>query len=280
MIDVLVATFRPRQKDLDEQLDSICMQHGVETKVIVREDAAGDGPAANFSALLSESRSPYVAFSDQDDIWETDKLSALMDKMRELESVCGASVPLMVFSDASLADADGSPLGGGTFISRQGVDVAQGIAFPRLLMQNFIAGNLMLFNAALREKAGSVPREALMHDSWMALVASAFGKIGFVDRPLVRYRQHGANAVGATLSASAKKLSRAREGVRAFRTRLAENIAQARAFADRYGPDAPDAAHALAAFSSGGFFSRKISLFRHGLWKHGLSRNLALLAFA
>ncbi len=280
MIDVLVATYRPDRRILDEQLASIRAQQGVATNVIVREDAAGDGPAANFSELLSASTAPYVAFSDQDDVWEGDKLASLMELMRNMEASCGEDVPILVFCDASLIDAGGRLLEGGSFIARQDVDVRRGIGFSRLLMQNFIAGNLMLFNAALREKAGSVPPSALMHDIWVALVAAAFGKIGFVDRPLVRYRQHDSNAVGATLSSSARKLSRVREGRTAFGRRLGANILQARAFVDRFGVAAPDAAQALAAFPETGWLERRIHLFRHRLWKHGLARNLALLAFA
>ena len=36
-----------------------------------------------------------------------------------------------------------------------------------------------------------------MHDWWLALCAAVFGHIGFIDKPLVKYRQHGSNEVGA-----------------------------------------------------------------------------------
>ncbi|MFQ9705368.1 MAG: hypothetical protein ACLR0U_33295 [Enterocloster clostridioformis] len=36
-----------------------------------------------------------------------------------------------------------------------------------------------------------------MHDAWLALIASCFGEIGWVDRPLYYYRQHGGNTLGA-----------------------------------------------------------------------------------
>ncbi len=280
MIDVLVATFHPDAKTLSAQIASIRAQRGVEAGIIVREDGSAKGPASNFSALLAESTAPYAAFSDQDDIWEPDKLSTLMGKMRELEALYGKETPLLVFSDASLVDAEGLPMGGGSFMARQGVDVHSGIAFPRLLMQNFIAGNLMLFNAALRERAGSIPDGAIMHDIWLALVASAFGRIGFVDRMLVRYRQHGSNAVGATVSSAAKQRARAKEGIAAFRARLSENISEAQAFVLRFGAEAPASAHALASFPSTGWFGRRLAIVRSGLWKHGPFRNLALLAFA
>lgn len=280
MIDVLLATYRPDERMLAAQVESIHAQRGEAVNVMAREDAAGEGASANFSALLGESEAPYAAFADQDDVWEADKLQTLMEKMRALEADHGKDCPLLVFCDATLVDADLRPFGGGTFLERQGVDVGAGLAFPRLLMQNFISGNTMLFNAALRRKAGSVPPEALMHDCWMALVAAAFGAIGFVDRPLVRYRQHGGNVVGATLSAAARQRARAAEGAGAFRARLSGNIAQAQAFVSRFGDESPESARALAAFPSMGWLGRRQALIRHRLWKHGLFRNLALLALA
>ena len=36
-----------------------------------------------------------------------------------------------------------------------------------------------------------------MHDWWLQLVASAFGKIGHIDEPTILYRQHGENSIGA-----------------------------------------------------------------------------------
>lgn len=279
-VDILLATYRTPPALLDAQRASIDAQKGVVTNVIVREDSAGEGPAANFSALMSESSAPYAAFSDADDVWLPGKLARLMESMREIESAAAPGTPVMVFCDSTPTDASLRPIPGGTFIARQRVDVAKGLAFPRLLMQNFIAGNLMLFNAALRRKAGAVPPEALMHDAWVTLVAAAFGRIGFVDEPLVLYRQHGANAVGATLSASARQLGRAAEGAGAFCGRLAANIAQARAFVDRFGDEAPSAARALASFPSSGWWARRRAIVRHGLYKQGLCRNAALLAFA
>lgn len=40
--------------------------------------------------------------------------------------------------------------------------------------------------------------EGGMHDWWMALAASCFGRIEFISEPTILYRQHGNNVVGAT----------------------------------------------------------------------------------
>ena len=278
-IDVLLATYRPNADWLKAQIDSIRAQGDVEVNLIRREDEPGAGARANFSALLGESRGEYAALADQDDVWMPLKLAKSLAKMRELEADCGKNTPILVFTDGLVADAELHPLRG-TMLSRQVVDVARGLDFSRLLMQNFIPGNAMLLNAALRERAGSVPADALMHDSWLALVAAAFGRIGFVNEPLYLYRQHQANALGATAAGFGHFVRRALEGRRAFRGRLQANVVQARAFVERFGAESPASAVALADLDGKNFFARRLELMRHRLYKHGLLRNMSLLAFA
>ena len=185
MIDVLLATYRPQAAMLKAQVDSIRAQRGVDVNLICREDDEGLGACGNFSALLAESRAEYAAFSDQDDVWDKGKLEKCLAKMRELEAIYGKDVPLLVFCDGYVTDVELNRKPG-TVLSRQRVNIAKGLCFNRLLMQNFVAGNAMLFNAALREKAGKVPPQALMHDAWLVLVAAAFGHIGFVDTVLLQ----------------------------------------------------------------------------------------------
>lgn len=270
MIDVLLATYRPVRTLLDKQINSIRNQTGVDVRLIVREDERGEGAIANFSALLAQSSSEYVALSDQDDLWCAHKLKTLMDRMVLLESHFGKGVPLLVFCDSVLTDAEMNPLAL-SFMQKLRVDPLKGTRFPRLLMQNFIAGHAMLFNAALREKAGRIPQGVVMHDYYLALVASAYGKISYVNEPMVFYRQHGSNVLGA---------AKASKSGGEFRSRLQANVQQARAFVERFGESAPQSAKALATLHSFGWFKRRFVIVRHGLWKQGLKRNLALLALA
>jgi hypothetical protein len=39
--------------------------------------------------------------------------------------------------------------------------------------------------------------ESWVHDGWIALVIALRSQVAFIDRPLVQYRQHDANLVGA-----------------------------------------------------------------------------------
>ena len=69
--------------------------------------------------------------------------------------------------------------------------------FARLLVSNTVTGCTALCNEALLRRALPIPPAAVMHDWWLALVAGAFGRLSFIDAPLLQYRQHGANTIGA-----------------------------------------------------------------------------------
>jgi hypothetical protein len=54
-----------------------------------------------------------------------------------------------------------------------------------------------MINRTLLNLALPVPTQVIMHDWWLALIASTFGKITIVNQPTVLYRQHSNNNTGA-----------------------------------------------------------------------------------
>lgn len=275
MIDVLIATRRPDPEMLKAQIDSIRAQRGVEVNIIRREDESGEGACANFAALLGESRADYAAFSDQDDVWLGDKLAREMGKMRELEARYGKGTPLLVFSDAKVVDAELNLLDESLF-HRTRIDPRR--LLPRqLILQNVANGNTMLMNAALVRKASPIPQEAFMHDHWIMLVASVFGRIGFVEGPTVLYRQHGGNVIGGGKVDAAYYRHRIGQGRAVLRQRLYADVAQAEAFAVRFGDAAPAAFQSMVGLRERPWPCRAASICRHGIFKNGLFRNLGTL---
>jgi len=71
--------------------------------------------------------------------------------------------------------------------------------FNRVITQNYVTGCAMLINRSLLKMSLPIPSEAIMHDWWIALIASAYGKTFQIYQPLVKYRQHGTNEVGAKI---------------------------------------------------------------------------------
>lgn len=57
----------------------------------------------------------------------------------------------------------------------------------------------MAFRSSLRNRVLPIP-EVFLHDEWIGLIASAAGKVKAINRPLVRYRQHTNQAIGAAPS--------------------------------------------------------------------------------
>ncbi len=60
--------------------------------------------------------------------------------------------------------------------------------------EDFLASFL---DEILAVKALPISDKAIMHDWWLAIVAAAFGKVIFLDTPLIYYRQHENNTIGA-----------------------------------------------------------------------------------
>lgn len=261
MIDVLLATYRPHADWLAAQIASIRGQKGVAVNLLQREDAAGEGAAANFSALLAESKAPYTAFSDQDDVWLPEKLSKLLAKMQALETRYGRETPCLVFCDSALVDADLKILEP-SFLRAARLNPTR-LKFRQLVLQNVPSGHQMLINAALRRLCTPIPSEAVMHDHWISLIAARQGHIAFLDESLVLYRQHAHNVFGGQKVGLRYFLFRMRQGVRTLRERLYRNFRQAALLIP-----------ALRGFEHRNWFVRRYLVFRYGLFKAGLLRNL------
>jgi rhamnosyltransferase len=65
------------------------------------------------------------------------------------------------------------------------------------LMFNKVQGSSSMINRPLLELVKDLPEEGPVYDRYIHLVAEVFGRRVFVDRPLMYYRQHGANSIGA-----------------------------------------------------------------------------------
>ena len=157
----------------------------------------------------------------------------------------------------------------------------------RVLMQNFATGCTVMINRALRDLAMPVPAEALMYDWWLALVATAFGRVAAVEDPTVLYRQHGRNDTGAarwSLLASAGVFfvrERRQAAIALLDAALASQEGQATAFVDRYEERLPPAEREmLRAFCSlrrRNFIMRRYLTLRYGFFYSNAPRNLGLM---
>jgi rhamnosyltransferase len=209
---------------IEEQLNSITTQDHTNLEILIRDDASQDnslkilkhfakqdsritliqdsfgnnGVNGNLNLLMKnalQTSSQYFAFADQDDVWQPDKLSSQLTKMQRAQTVY-CDEPILVYSDMEVVDALLTPISP-SFMEYQGISNVSKKPLNILLTQNFIPGCTMLINRKLLEMVVPVPRGVLMYDWWIALCAATLGQIKFIAEPLVKYRQHGSNVVGA-----------------------------------------------------------------------------------
>lgn len=269
-IQVLLALYNG-EKYLPGQLASLQAQDDPCFTVLMQDDGSSDGtpalladiasqdqrflPAAdngkhhgaigNFMSLLGQCTADYAALCDQDDQWAAARLSRCRAVMEKAEAQFGADTPLLIHSDSRVVDSDGATLHESFFL-HQGWDKTA-VTLPRLLVQNNVTGCTLLMNAALRKLvvAHGDPQAMHMHDWFIALTAAAFGHILFVDEPLVNYRQHGVNVMGAS------RMTLGQRGVKALsqwqkgKKRIALTYAHTKAFRAAYGEDLPQEARRI-----------------------------------
>ena len=302
MVTVLLATYNPGPY-LYEQIRSIS---GV-SQILISDDCSTDGTLerihsgqygenvklvssgikfgsakSNFSALLNLCNSEYAFFCDQDDVWLPDKISLSLTRLKELEAIYGTNTPLLVFSDSTVVNQDLSVISN-SFWKYEGLNPNFANSFKNLVIQNVAQGCTMCFNKALIDKALPIPDEAIMHDWWLMLVASAFGRIDFLERPTILYRQHGSNEVGAksySLSTSIYRFLKERDTIRSS-LRLSQT--QAKAFRDRYSssltPELSSFLTRYSGISNKNYFSRLFFCLRHRLKKCKIARTIGLYVF-
>ncbi|MBR4081783.1 MAG: glycosyltransferase family 2 protein [Clostridia bacterium] len=197
------------------------------------------GAIGNFLSLMAQDDSDYSALCDQDDVWESDRLSRCRQAMERAERQYGADTPILVHSDCRVTDAEGKPLRE-SFFDHQGWD-RSATGLKRLLVQNNVTGCTVLMNAPLRRlvTAHGRPEQMVMHDWFIALTAAAFGHVVTVDAPLVNYRQHGTNVKGASRQTLAARGVKALSAWEKGKARIALTYRHAEAFRDAYGDELP-----------------------------------------
>lgn len=220
MIDILLSTFNG-ELYLGELIESLLTQTQKDWRLLVRDDGSSDstlkiindytirfpakiivlegngerlGACHSFAALLSHSSADYSMFCDQDDVWFPEKVEKSLRKMQDMESE-QKDQAILVHTDMTVVDQKLAKISD-SFWKYQHLDPGL-VRLNRLLTFNNVTGATILMNRRLRDIANPVPNSAIMHDWWLALVASAFGKIGACSVPTVLYRQHGANELGA-----------------------------------------------------------------------------------
>lgn len=293
-ITILLSTYNG-ENYLKEQLDSLSMQTYKNFEIIVRDDGSSDatvkmlssydftcikttenlGAKGSFATLvqytLANSDAEYFMFCDQDDVWESDKIEKTVSKIEELAEQ-NPDTPLLVHSDLMVVD-ENLQLLQQSFWSYGHIN-PEFNDFNRLLMHNTITGCTMIINRKLAEMTLPIPNEAIMHDWWIGLVASQFGKIGYIQESTIKYRQHSSNDTGAQKFGLLYIFKHLRN------TNLRKNQLQAKSFLKIYKSklerETIDMLEQFSTLDEKNFFKKRYILLKHSLLKQGIVRNIGL----
>lgn len=217
-VAVVLPTYNGRRY-LTEQIESLLGQSHSEFLLLVRDDCSTDGTdellaefasrdsrieilpndgrrlgaKASFDTLLraASARADYVFCSDQDDIWDTDKISATLDFA--VQKIAGR--PGMVFTDFRIIDERGTVVDARGPV-RNVASRRQTFAVTSLLVSNYVWGCTSVCSRELLELALPIPADAENHDYWLAMTAAAMGDLHYLDQPTISYRKHSSNVTG------------------------------------------------------------------------------------
>jgi glycosyltransferase involved in cell wall biosynthesis len=208
---------------LSEQLESIIAQSRPPDEIVISDDGSIDetqallkqfasgssvpvslhfneknlGSVKNFEQAISLCTGDVIVLSDQDDVWRADKLELIEVAFRKSPKAG------LVFSDAEIVAADLNPLERKMW-DEVGFDahkrklVRSGRALEVLITGWTVTGATMAFRSEFRKLSLPIPEGiAMIHDGWIALTVAAVAGVMMIEEPLIKYRQHGSQQIGA-----------------------------------------------------------------------------------
>lgn len=219
-VSIALATYNGEQY-VGEQLDSIARQTRLPDELIISDDASNDattdiirnfsqnvsfpvklfinqnrlGSTRNFEKAIRACNSDIIFLCDQDDIWYLDKIKCIEECFVK-DAEVGA-----IFTDADVVDQNLHPFGPRLwkkvrFSTREQEQVETHDAYTVLLKHFVVTGTTMAFRAKYCDLVLPIP-EKWIHDAWIALLIGAASYLTALPIPLVAYRQHALNQLGA-----------------------------------------------------------------------------------
>jgi len=154
-------------------IQNYVQQHGSLIKFFVNQDHS-NGVNSNFFGAMSKATGDYIAISDQDDIWEPDKIALQMEKI----------------GDNYLCTCQSKPFStDGTFVHFDGRK--RNLHLLHLLFQS-VAEHTMLIDSKLLDifPQDSEIYHLSLYDTCLGITAAAYNKVTSVNKPLVNHRRH------------------------------------------------------------------------------------------
>lgn len=177
------------------ELDAFNAGRNEPIALVVRENKTALGVTKNFGQAISLCSSDLVALCDQDDVWVPHKLERMASEFEARPDLT------LLHANLTLVDAHLQPLGATLFSAYRVsawelTSIHSGRALDVYLRRNLVTGASTMFRRSLFDASVPLP-SAWVHDEWLGMVAAVSGRVDCLEEPLVAYRQHGANEIGA-----------------------------------------------------------------------------------
>ena len=208
-VSIAMTTFNGR-RFLREQLDSLAAQTHIPFELVIVDDCSSDdtvdilqafaqkvpfpvvirqnnkniGYKANFMRCVDLCSGHLIAFCDQDDVWMPSKLARVVEEFKKHEC-------LLVHHRFSIIDQAGKQRGLAPKLESRG-PWAQLYGFSAVIDRRLLAQNSLWS----RSKDHFDASQPMAHDQWFGFLADLTGSSVLLDKSLVAYRQHAANACG------------------------------------------------------------------------------------
>ncbi|WP_334263626.1 glycosyltransferase family 2 protein [Lactiplantibacillus plantarum] len=245
-VAILMSTYNGMDY-LREQIESIRSQTYKQWNLYIRDDGSSDntidliktfvhqdarihfinadnqvnrGVKRSFLNLLSSVKADFYMFCDQDDYWLPNKVKVTLDAMISDYH----NKPRLVFTNMNLVDFNLKVL---EKASLSAVNISYWTSKDQLMFDNIVTGCTVMINNQLKQYVFPISaKKIVMHDWYIAQLASQLGDIQYVTDPTILYRQHESNQVGVnkSLFGKVKKLARFND----FQTAVILQISQGR----------------------------------------------------
>lgn len=203
------------EKYIEEQINTILSQKNVHIRLLIRDDGSQDstwdilkyyegkysnirvvkgrniGYAASFLTLIYDEqyeKADYYAFSDQDDIWDEDKMISGIHLME------GYGKPIFYYSAQRI-------------VNKEGIYIRDEVCFQKVQRYSKYAASMVRLTRGCTQMWNNDFHEVLFirrpkiseifeHDNWVNLIAFWSADIVYDSIPHIGYRQTGDNAIG------------------------------------------------------------------------------------
>lgn len=148
---------------------------------IVLIEGPKKGIKQNFANAIKNTSGEYIFLSDQDDIWEKDKVTEVI-KSFEKENCT------LVVHDAEVVDENLNMVMSSYYSYRN-----SGKGIIKNIYKNTYIGCCMAFLSKAKKYVLPIPNDIEMHDQWIGILNDKYGKTYFSTKKLIKYRRHSLN---------------------------------------------------------------------------------------